>query len=263
MTMQRAAVLTACLGLAAATVAQPAINGAHPNTRVYDNFPASTLVVTNSYPALVQFSDSNLVGAGFANRHNFRLSSDGGATNAQFQNSHSFSFFSDLKLSGTSGASGEIGLQISPWWDPNGDGVLFMNGATGEVAAFGGRLPFYSFTGSQGASYTLGTTVRVGVEYAAHSNTAGDPGQIRYWYGALNSGWINFDQGNPGEDPPHGLYGILSPAYVGGYMQAPGAQVGTGTLVASFSNNTYVPTPSSMALLGLAGVVAGRRRRAV
>ena len=262
MRMQCAAVLTACLGLAAVAIAQPSVNGvkfASP----YHDFPASTLVETNNYPAMVSISDGNLVGAGGANRHNFRFSSDGGATAAQFQNSNSFSFFSDVTLSGTAGVNGEGGIQISPWWDPNVDGVLFMNTATGEVAAFGGRLPFYSFTTAQAVHYTIGSTVRLGMEYAAHSNTAGDPGQIRYWYGALNSGWINFDQGNPGEDPPHGLYGILSPAYVGGYMQAPGAAVGAGTLTATFGNTNYIPTPSSVALLGLAGMFAGRRRRAV
>lgn len=262
MTMQRTAMFTACLGLAAAASAQPAIDSVKINT-VYHDFPASNLVVTNNYPAMVSISDGNLVGAGGANRHNFRFSSDGGATNAQFQNNNTFSFFSDVTLSGTAGVNGEGGIQISPWWDPNGDGVLFMNTSSGEVAAFGGRLPFYSFTVAQGVHYTIGTTVRLGMEYAAHSNTAGDPGQIRYWYGALNSGWISFDQGNPAEDPPHGLYGILNPAYAGGYMQAPGASVGAGTLTATFGNTVYVPSPSSVALLGLAGVVAGRRRRTV
>lgn len=250
--------LVAAFGLAAAAIAQPNVNSSKLNTRVFNDFPNSNLSTINNYPAQVQISDSNLVGGGFANRHNFRLSTDNGATNAQFQNSDSFSIFADVTLSGS--GNGEIGLQVSPWWDPNVSGVLFMNGSTGEVAAFDGRLPFYSFTASQAVHYTFGQTVRLGIEYAAHSNTAGDPGQIRYWYGALNSGWINFDQGNPAEG--HGSYGVLSPAYVGGYMQAPGAAVGAGNLTANFTNIAYVPTPGVASLLAFAGLAASRRRRA-
>ena len=40
-------------------------------------------------------------------------------------------------------------------------------------------------------------------------------------YDNLNytSGPLPFDQGNPAEDPPHGLWGIGSPSYVGGHVQ--------------------------------------------
>ena len=253
--------VSAVLCTAVAAIAQPNINSARANPRIFNDFPASTLSVINNYPAQVRFSDSNLVGTGFANRHNFRLSTDNGTTNAEFHNSHSFSVFADVTLGGTAGTNGEGGLQISPWWDPNVDGVLFMNTSTGEVAAFGGRLPFYSFTASQAITYTHGQTVRLGMEYEARSNTAANPGRIRYWYNAANSGWINFDQGNPGEDPPHGLWGILSPAYVGGYVQAPGASVGAGTFFANFGNIAYVPSPAGAGLLAFAGIAASRRRR--
>ena len=33
------------------------------------------------------------------------------------------------------------------------------------------------------------------------------------------SGLINFDQGNPAEDPPHGLWGALNPWYAGGHVK--------------------------------------------
>ena len=40
-------------------------------------------------------------------------------------------------------------------------------------------------------------------------------------YNAINytSGLLAFDQGNPAEDPPHGLYGALNPWYAGGQMK--------------------------------------------
>ena len=50
----------------------------------------------------------------------------------------------------------------------------------GEIAVFGGRLPFYSFTGSQGITYTKGDTVRVGVIYDPHSLSMADPATIQY-----------------------------------------------------------------------------------
>ena len=57
-------------------------------------------------------------------------------------------FSADVTLSGT--GDGEAGLQISPWWSPNVDGRFNVRTPDGEVACFGGRLPFYSFTGDQG-----------------------------------------------------------------------------------------------------------------
>jgi len=247
------------VGMAAGAMAQPSVNGAHLNTRVFNDFPNSNLSTINNYPSQVQISDGNLVGTGFANRHNWRFSSDGGASDTQFQNADRFSFSADLTLSGS--GNGEAGIQLTPWFSEQVDGVLYVNGVSGEVAAFGGRLPFYSFTVAQGVHYTLGDTVHLGIEYDPHSLTAGDPGQIRYTYNNLTSGWINFDQGNPAEDPPHGLWGILSPAEAGGYMQAPGANVGTGTLVANFANIVYIPSPASLSLLALGGLAASRRRR--
>jgi hypothetical protein len=263
MVMQRsAAVLVASLGLAAAAAAQPVVNGASLNTRIFNDFPNSTLGTTNTFPGVVRISDANLVNsppAGFANRHNWRLSADGGATNATFMNSHSYSLFADVTLSGT--GNGEIGIQLSPWWSQNVDGNLMLNGVSGEVAAFGGRLPFYSFTASQSVNYVKGTTVRVGFEYDANSNTAADPGAIRYWYGNLNSGWLNFDEGNPGEG--FGSWGALNSATAGGYLQVVGAQTGTGDLVGTWANISYVPAPGSMGLLALGGLLAARRRRRV
>jgi hypothetical protein len=253
-----AAAFVGIVGLGAAAVAQPNVNGAHLNLRVFNDFPTSTLATNNAYPAQVQISDTNLTGSGFANRHTWHFSDDGGATDATFLNAHRFSFSADVRASGT--GAGEVGLQLSPWWSLQADGQFMMNTTTGEVACFGGRLPFYSFTAAQAVHYTLGQTIRLGIEYDPHSLTAGDPGQIRYSYGALNSGWLNFDQGNPGEDPPHGLWGILNPAAAGGYMQVVGATSLNG-LVGTWSNITYIPSPGVGAVLGLAGLMAARRRR--
>jgi hypothetical protein len=51
---------------------------------------------------------------------------------------------------------------------------------------------------------------------------AAHPATIEYIYDdglPVSSGQIPFDEGNPAEDPPHGVFGILNFANVGGYLQ--------------------------------------------
>ena len=59
--------------------------------------------------------------------------------------------------------------------------------------------------------------------YLPNGLSAGSPATVEYKLTYNNtqysSGPLTFDEGNPSEDPPHGLWGILSPAYVGGYLQ--------------------------------------------
>ena len=193
-----------------------AIDSAVINTRIFNDDPTSTLTTTNSYPALVEISDTP-TGAGYANLHNFHLADAG--VEHPFANSEAFSFSADLTISGAGEA--EAGLQIAPWWSQNVDGRLNFRTTDGEIAAFGGRLPFYSFTGSQGLTYTKGDTVRVGVVYSPHSLSMADPATIVYnvTLGATDytSGPLAFDQGNPAEG--YGTWGNLDDARVGGYMQ--------------------------------------------
>ncbi|MBX9736517.1 MAG: hypothetical protein K2X32_06285, partial [Phycisphaerales bacterium] len=104
---------------AGSAIASPIINSAVLNTRVFNDNSSSTLATVNNYPTLVQFDDSNLV-QGFANRHNFRLSSNG-TSGANFANADDFAIFSDVTLSGP--GNGEGGLNVSPWFSQNVDGV--------------------------------------------------------------------------------------------------------------------------------------------
>lgn len=189
--------------------------------RVFNDCPISILSVTNNYPTLIEISDTkNNCGGGFANRHCWRFSQDG--VDAQlFANNGGFSFAADVTASGD--GEGEAGLQISPWWSQLVDGVFNIRTTDGEIACFGGRLPFYSFTGAQGLTYVKGTTIHMEMEYLPNGLSEANPGTIEYRldYNGMSytSGPLAFDMGNPDENPPYGLWGILNEATAGGHMQ--------------------------------------------
>ena len=118
-----------------------------------------------------------------------------------------------MTITGTGNA--EAGLMVAPWWSLDGDGKFMINGVSGEIAAFGGRLPFYSFTNPSGYSltYTLGDTVRMGVIYRPNALSSLDPATIEYVLTmaslTYSSGQLAFDEGNPAEG--HGSWGMLTP----------------------------------------------------
>ncbi|HEX7879435.1 MAG TPA: hypothetical protein VF720_08500 [Candidatus Eisenbacteria bacterium] len=238
-----AAVLTAATFVAApmaSATPNPATASLH--LRIFNDDPVSTLTPVNSYPASISITDQKFPGAGgFANRHAWRFSNDG--TNyLEFQNADHFRFCADLTISGTGEA--EAGLQIGPWWSPLVDGTFNVRTTDGEIACFGGRMPFYSFTGSHALTYTKGTTIHLEVIYDPNSLSMADPATIEYkvTYNANNysSGPIAFDQGNPSEDPPHGQWGMLQPSTVGGHVQYfIGGSGPEGGINATWSNICY------------------------
>jgi hypothetical protein len=160
-------------------------------------------------------------------------------------NNDAFRFYADVTLTGTANCEG--GLNLSPWWSQDYDGVFMIKTYDGEIACWGGRLPFYSFTADHGLTYVKGTTVRLGLIYDPHSLTEEDPATIQYFYTDVGgttyaSPVLPFDMGNPAEDPPYGLWGILNDARLGGYFlvqvndQIPG---NWGQI--DFENMVYVP----------------------
>jgi hypothetical protein len=241
-------------------IASPAINSAVINTRIWNDNPTSTVTTSNLYASSITIKDDQIGsgGTGWANLHNFRLSTDG-INRASFANGDAFSFASDVTITGTGNA--EAGLMVAPWWSPDADGKFMINGVSGEIAAFSGRLPFYSFN-SQSLTYIKGDTIRMGVVYRPNSLSALDPATIEYLVtmGATtySSGQLAFDQGNPAEG--YGSWGMLDSTQVGGYFQP---QVGNTTLweQATFGNMVYTPEPATMALLGLGSLFLARRRK--
>ena len=251
--------LATLISLTAANALGATWDSAVINARIFNDDAGSTLTTVNTYPGLVRISDTP-TGVGFANLHNFHLA-DAGVEHS-FGNGEAFQFSADLTISGA--GAGEAGLQLSPWWSQNVDGRLNFRTTDGEIAAFGGRLPFYSFTAQQGITYTKGTTVRVGVVYNPNSLSSSDPATITYnlTMGAnfYTSGALPFDEGNPAEG--YGSWGHLNDARVGGYVQVFTAQSGAGNnLTAEWANISIVPEPSALALLGLGILPLVFRRR--
>jgi len=220
--------------------------------RIFNDSFASILTVNNNFPALISVEDQCAGPLGWANLHAWRFSSDG-VVPYEFANTDGFAFSADVTLTGT--GDGETGLQVAPWWS-QADGRFNMRTPDGEVACFGGRLPFYSFTASQGVSYVKGTTVRLTIIYTPNNDMdAAHPATIEYMYDdgtVYTSGPLPFDEGNPAEDPPHGLWGILTPAQAGGHVQfnnMTGAGDGA-TLHAEWANITFQDLGSVVATEG-------------
>jgi hypothetical protein len=140
----------------------------------------------------------------------------------------------------------EAGLGINPWWTVV-DGRVNVRTTDGEIACFGGRLPFYSFTAPpHNLHYVVGTPISIEIVYLPNGLSMASPGTIQYnlTYGGMNysSPVLNFDQGNPDEDPPYGLWGILNGAGAGGHHQFfLGQSPPTGTSTALWTNIVYTP----------------------
>lgn len=233
----------ASLMLAGVAVANPAINSAIVIERLFNDCPGSALTVANLYPASITITDVNPNCIGFANLHLWRLSEDA-TTAALFANGDGFSLKADLVLSGTGQA--EAGLQISPWWT-NVDGRFNVRTTDGEIACFGGRLPFYSFTGApHNLVYVKGTPIGLEVIYIPNDLSMANPATVEYKVtynsNTYSSGPLPFDEGNTAEDPPYGLWGMLNNAGVGGHLQFFVGQSGAGNgITADWRNVNYSP----------------------
>jgi hypothetical protein len=255
--------LVACIGLVAASAsASPVINSAVLNFRIFDDCPSSTVTFGLNYPSSIYIQDSQLYTAsgGFANRHNFRLS-ENGFTPAVYNNADGFTFFTDMTLTGT--ANEEAGINLSPWWSQSVDGVFTAQTGNGEIAAFSGRLPFYSFNNHvPPVTYTKGESIRLGVIYDPHSLSQADPATIEYFVVKNGVSYTStpqpFDEGNPAEG--HGSWGLLDDGRVGGYFQPQISHSDPDNWGRVDFGNIALPEPASFALLGLAGLAVLRRR---
>jgi hypothetical protein len=256
------------LVLAVATIAAatPVPDSAVVNLRLWNDDADSILTSGNLYPGSVFIQDLKLdgdgVGGEYANRHNFRLSDNGGIAPVNFMNGDAFAWFSDVTISGT--GNGEGGLNVSPWWEQNFNGNFMVRTTDGEISCWGGRLPFFNFTATYGLHYVKGETVREGFVYNPHGLSSADPATMQYWLlkggNWYTSGALPFDEGNPAE--PYGTWGMLDSAQIGGWLQ-PYIVAGdpTNGLRIDFGNMVFTPEPAALALFGIVAAFALRRGR--
>jgi hypothetical protein len=225
----------------------PNVNGAWLWTRVWNECPSSDLTVTNNYPSQIQIGDLISCPSGWANLHIWDVSADGGASRAQLQNCSQYVFAADFTLTGD--GDGEAGLRLSPWWSPDVDGRFMVNASNGQVAAFGGVIPFYQF---YEISYTRGEPIHLEMVYLPHSLTSSDPGtmtyNVRYQGSDYTSGPLAFGPVPPAEAPLHGDYGELWPAHLGGYLQALMTAGEPAGLTATWSNVLFSTLPAASAV---------------
>ncbi|MGE3106730.1 MAG: hypothetical protein AB7G11_16360 [Phycisphaerales bacterium] len=251
-------VRTALAAAAAACIAGPALAQVTTidslNVAPYwfaDFFGRSDLTITNNGLPSIRFEDRNFSGSGFANRHHAALSV--GGTPYLFQPTESFRFDVDVIINGAGGTEAGIWHGTAPFYPNSGNAdvgqFVLLPDNNGEIAAFGGRLPFFSNNQGENA----------GMARAARDQTI----HLTFIYDA-DTPVRNYRYGVNGVFAPPKFEGIdtagfLPDSLMGVYVQGPNGRL--GDVDVTFSNLSIIPSPASAALLGLGGLLAGRRRR--
>ena len=211
----------------ASDVPAPAINGLNINARAFNDYPDSTLNITNNYPSRVEIRDQfNTIHFGFANRHDAHLSADGGNTALTFNNNQSFDVSADVTLTvGQNSPRKEAGIRVDS--NVEGDGLFIIDSDAGEILAFGGPLPFYQFGDNTMANgYTPGQAINLRMIYDADTHAIE--------YQVKENGQLQSSGPLPFKDLENG---VVDGSTVGFYAQfSPGAAGDFGD--ASFANIT-------------------------
>ncbi len=250
-------------GLTASAMAQfESVNSNAVGLRYFNDIPGSSVqVLQNTYPSLLKFEENFPVrppGGGGVNRHIGVLSADSGITPFIIPHNTAWYYQATVRMDGD--ASVEVGLHIgglgtTPPWNLNANtGVLAVNGQNGEIAAFGGWLPFFSTFdpafaymghGARAQDFRLGILVRplsptsVTAEYFVDGHSTGplalDAGAVTAYYTLNNSASV--------------------------YANNTWRNTGPTTSTSTFSNFSIVPAPGMVQALVPGLLVLSRRRR--
>ncbi len=247
-----------CAGtIASASVSQ--INGWDDVPRLFNDRPDSQLTYMSTYDAMgssVSFTENNYGTGGFANRHASWFS-DGMGSRVDMDYADAFDMQMTMQINEASSVDNvEAGFQF----DLFGFGLFGVLAGSGEVAAFGSVLPFHSF----GAGvYNVGDEIMLRMVHTPGAGEfSGTNSTMEYMYNNLTtgSGWVS-----SGAIDFTTLEGGIPDAFSA--FAGVGAQINNpdpvdGAVSIDFSNITAsIPSPGALALLGLAGVGAARRRR--
>ena len=256
------ATLAVAVAAGAAFGSISSINSWKVEERIFNDLPGSSLTTTNNYAGgHLEFNEQFPfpTPGGFANKH-IGWFSDDGTTRHQFQNAEGFTLNFDVRISAPAGAPRkEAGIEIHNPRTSLGytDEGQVLIASDGEVAVFGAVMPFSGL----GFIYTLGTTAHVSFQYV-------NPGVVDPSLGAYRL--IFNDAVTGSHDTGYKIWGAGEPDGTNGWNN--GTEIGLkaqnqrNPLINDFSDIDYsnvsiVPAPGAASLLGLAGLMAGRRRR--
>lgn len=213
--------------------------------------------VTESFPA----------GVGGGSNHEAYLSTDGGASRMSIwgggegSGGQSFSFNTDITMTGSQLAPRkEGGIKFRnprPALNYVDEGLVLV-ASDGEVAVFGAVMPF---TGLGASVYTFGTTAHISFDYYAPG--VADPvlGAYRLVFTDAVTGVHDSGIKLWGAAEPDGCKGFNNGTEMALHFQGFNNLVQQDGIDITYGNVTITPAPGALALLGLGGLVAGRRRR--
>ena len=277
MTLNNRIITTSVAGLAVFAIAGAQATGAnavnvHPY--VFGDFSGSGFTSSGTYPSVV-FNDPNVntggqgTGSGsFANRHLWYTSNDGGATDYATNGPNDFfNFTFNINLTAVGPNSRkEAGFFVHTGSGTNLDSQFFISsnfGNAGEIAAFGGAFPFYSFSGANSLHYTEGTTVSMGLNYFRDLTDTGHTYHFQYMYNN-GSGAVFSPSQRLGNN--FDIAGLPTGTLLGAYLQVPVDSVNAANpngshVVWSNISVAPVPEPASMLILGTGVLALIRRKR--
>jgi hypothetical protein len=241
------------------------VNSFKAETRLWNDFPTSSLTTTNSFPN-VEFNETFPQGAvgNYANKHIAWLSNDSGASHFQNNYFQSWSMQFDVTINTAFGQGQprkEAGIQVNNPRNPSIGGWTdegqVLIASDGEVAVFGGAMPF---TGFGNNTYTLGTTAHVTFSYFAPGAVDPIKGAYRLIFSDVVTGIHDSGLKIWGDESDF-LYGLNNGCELGFKAQNQRNPFIEDNSDIAYGNFSIVPAPASIALVGLAGLTAGRRRR--
>ncbi len=264
-------------GLASAAIAgdMSQVNGLAVTTRLWNDFGTSSLSVDGSArgqttenfarAGMGDFRVHEEFAAGtvgnYANKHIAYLSNDGGNSAMGLHASQSWKLEFNINITAPNGAPRKEGvIQIEnprPSLGYTDEGRILV-ASDGEVAVFGGVMPF---TGFGNSTYTRGTTAHVSFEFYAPGTVDAVLGGYRLIFTDAVTGVHDSGIKLWGASEPDGTTGFNEGTKVGFVVQNQRNPFINDSSDFLFSNITIVPAPGSIAVMGLMGLAATRRRR--